>query len=176
MVLDLRQANFSNMEISAMFRDQKATVARVSVTEASDSAGESPIQSADVICGVMAWIASVACCIIPGVEPIIAAGQIATVLGDATVKGIADGLIDLGVPNAEACRYEDKIKAGHILMSVHPKSPEKSDEARKILSAAGAEDICTTTEGIASRIPTRNTHGISGATFAQFAGPTQLRF
>ena len=108
-----------------------------------------------VACGVMAWIAAVACRIIPGVDPIIAVGPIASALNDAAVGGLAGGLIDFGVPQMQARRYEDKIKKGHILVSVHTENPVRSEKARKIFSAAGAEDLCMMT-GVTSSMPVSN--------------------
>jgi hypothetical protein len=166
-VLDLKEGRFSSTEISALFLDQSAISVRDEANEDSHSPSELPIQSADVICGVMAWIAAVACHVVPGVDPIIAAGPIATVLSDATSNGVADGLIDFGVPQAEARRYEGRIKDGRVLVSVHTESSDKSDQARAIFSAAGAEDICTTTENRPSKSSTSwDVYGTSGATMA----------
>ena len=94
----------------------------------------------------MAWIAAVACRVVPGVDPVIAAGPIANVLSNAEGGSVANGLIDFGVPHAEARRYEGRIRDGNILVSVHTESSDKSDQAREIFSAAGAEDICMMTE------------------------------
>lgn len=145
-VLDLKEASFSNTEISALFLDQCASPDLTTSTEAALLVDDKPIQAPEVICGVMAWIAAVACHIVPGVDPIIAAGPIATTLSDAPISGVADGLIDFGVPQGEAKRYEARIKEGRILVLVHAESADKSDQARGIFSAAGAEDICTMTE------------------------------
>jgi hypothetical protein len=158
-VLDLKEARFSNTEISALFLDQSANTGRAVANEAVSTAGEPLVQPADVICGVMSWIAAVACHVVPGADPIIAAGPIATALCEAPVSGVADSLIDFGLPKTEARRYEGRIKDGHILVSVHTESTDKSDQAREIFTAAGAEDICTMAEASASEQP-------RGATFA----------
>ena len=155
-VLDLKEARFSNTEISALFLDQSAIASHAAGQEIRLAEEESSTQSAAVICGVMAWIAAVACRVVPGIDPIIAAGPIASTLSDAEGGSVANGLIDLGVPHAEARRYEGRIKGGNILVSVHTESRDKSDQAREIFSAAGAEDICMMTENAS---PT-------GATFA----------
>lgn len=165
-VLDLKEARFSNTEISALFLDQSANTGHALVNETGSLLGEPPVQSADVICGVMSWIAAVACHVVPGADPIIAAGPIATALSDAPVSGVADGLIDFGVPQTEARRYEGRIKDGHILVSVHTESSDKSEQARDIFSAAGAEDICTMAEGSSPQQTPGGTYGLSDATFA----------
>lgn len=140
-VLDLKEAKFSNTEISALFLDQSASGSHTAVVE-TRQVEEAPIHSAAVMIGVMAWIAAVACRVVPGNEPVIAAGPIANALGDAESGSLANGLIDFGVPHAEARRYENRIKDGNILVSVHTENSAKSEQARRIFSAAGAEDIC----------------------------------
>jgi hypothetical protein len=60
--------------------------------------------------------------------------------------GIAGGLIGLGIPEIEAKRYEGKVKAGNILLSVHTESSEEITRAKDIFTKAGAQDICTTGE------------------------------
>ena len=165
-VLNLKEARFASTEISALFLDQSAIAVRVAANENSPAPSESPIQPADVICGVMAWISAVACHVVPGLEPIIAAGPLAIVLSDAAVGGVADGLINLGVPQFEAERYETRIKEGRILVSVHAENSDKSNQARGIFAAAGAEDICVTMEEGIEGGSMKNVYEISGAAYA----------
>jgi hypothetical protein len=53
------------------------------------------------------------------------------------------GLIGLGIPEIEAKRYEEKLKAGNYLISVHTRDGDAEDRAKKIFKDAGAEDITT---------------------------------
>jgi hypothetical protein len=64
----------------------------------------------------------------------------------ATVGGIAGGLIGLGIPEIEAKRYEGKVKAGNLLISVHTENSAEITRAKDIFTKAGAQDICTTGE------------------------------
>jgi hypothetical protein len=50
-------------------------------------------------------------------------------------------LIGLGIPEIEAKRYEEKLKAGNYLISVHAHNGDREDLAKDIFKAAGAEDI-----------------------------------
>ena len=165
-VLDLKEAEFSNTEISALFLDQSANAARRASTGNTVTLDETMIQPAEVICGVMVWIAAVGCHIIPGVDPIIAAGPLAAALSDETVGGVFDGLTNLGVPHEEARRYEGRGKNGHILVSVHTDNPDFGVRAREIFAAAGAEDICTATAVSKSKRQSRIRYGLSDATIA----------
>jgi hypothetical protein len=62
------------------------------------------------------------------------------------VGGIAGGLIGLGIPEIEAKRYEGKVKAGNLLISVHTEDSKEITRAKDIFTKAGAQDICTTGE------------------------------
>jgi hypothetical protein len=62
------------------------------------------------------------------------------------VGGIAGGLIGFGIPEIEAKRYEGKVKAGNLLISVHTESSDEISRAKEIFTKAGAQDICITGE------------------------------
>ena len=87
---------------------------------------------------------------IPGVGRFIAAGPIIAALSGAAigaaVGGIVGGLIGLGIPEIEAKRYEGKVKAGNILISVHTEDAGDIARAKDIFKQAEAQDICTTDE------------------------------
>jgi len=155
-VNQLKAANFSNNDISVLFPDKGTT--RDFAHEKSTKAPEGAIAGAGtggVIGGALGWIAGIGALAIPGVGPFIAAGPILAALSGAamgaTVGGIAGGLIGLGIPELEAKRYEGKVKAGNILISVHTENSEEITRAKDIFSKAGAEDICTTGEASAPK-------------------------
>ena len=159
-VNDLKEAKLASTEISVLLRDPSPTVEVVTTNDAITSESATGAESAGAIRGVMAWIAGIRRVVIPGVDPLIAAGPIADALSGSTVGGIAGGLIDFGVPDAEAGRYASRIKEGHSLISVHVENPDKCDRAREIFSAAGAEDICTMMNVSTPNLPLRNGYGI----------------
>jgi hypothetical protein len=70
--------------------------------------------------GLLAGIGALA---IPGVGPFIAAGPIMGALAGLGVGGAVGGLVGalvgMGMPEYEAKRYEGRIKAGGVLLSVH---------------------------------------------------------
>jgi hypothetical protein len=100
--------------------------------------------------GALGWLAGIGALAIPGVGPFIAAGPIMAALGGAAVGaavgGITGALVGMGIPEYEAKRYEGKIKAGNILISVHSESAEESKRAKEIFEQAGAQDISATSE------------------------------
>jgi hypothetical protein len=150
-VEQLKDANFSNNDISVLFPDKDTT--RDFAHEKNTKAPEGAVAGAGtggVIGGALGWIAGIGALAIPGVGPFIAAGPIIAALSGAAigaaVGGIAGGLIGLGIPEIEAKRYEGKVKAGNLLISVHTESSEEITRAKDIFTHAGADDICTTGE------------------------------
>ncbi len=152
----LKNASFSNNDISVLFPDKGTT--RDFAHEKNTKAPEGAVAGAGtggVIGGALGWIAGIGALAIPGVGPFIAAGPIIAALSGvaigATVGGIAGGLIGLGIPEFEAKRYEGKVKAGNLLLSVHTESSEEITRARDIFTKAGAQDICTSGEASTSK-------------------------
>jgi hypothetical protein len=157
----LRTSGFSNNDISVLFPDKETT--RDFAHEKHTKAPEGIATGAGtggVIGGALGWLAGIGALAIPGVGPFIAAGPILAALSGAavgaTVGGISGGLIGLGFPELEAKRYEGKIKAGNILLSVHTEDSEEIKVAEKIFKDCGASDICTTGESAAPKAATKN--------------------
>ena len=147
----LKTARFSNNDISVLFPDKGTT--RDFAHEKNTKAPEGAVAGAGtggVIGGALGWIAGIGALAIPGVGPFIAAGPIIAALSGAAIGaaagGIAGGLIGLGIPEIEAKRYEGKIKAGNLLISVHTENSDEIKRAKEIFTRAGALDICTTGE------------------------------
>jgi len=133
---------FPDRDTTRDFGHEKHTKAPEGIATGATSGG--------VIGGALGWLAGIGVLAIPGVGPFIAAGPIlAAVSGaavGATVCGIAGGLIGLGVPEIEAKRYEGKLNAGNILLSVHTEHSDEIEVAEEIFKTAGASDICATGE------------------------------
>jgi hypothetical protein len=162
-VEQLKNANFSNNDISALFADKETSrdFAHEKHTKAPEGAATGAV-TGGVLGGALGWIAGIGALAIPGVGPFIAAGPIMAALSGAAIGatggGIVGALIGLGIPEIEAKRYEGKIKSGNILISVHTDNSEEISRAKDIFTKAGAEDICTTGESSTpkdSKAPTR---------------------
>jgi hypothetical protein len=152
----LRQAGFSNDDISALFPDKQGTrdFAHEQQTKAPEGAAAGAGTGA-VLGGVLGWLAGIGSLAIPGVGPLIAAGPIMGLLGGAAVGGatggIAGALIGYGMPELEAKRYEGKVHGGNILLSVHTEDRDEVKRAKEIFKQFGAEDIVYTGEASVSR-------------------------
>jgi len=161
-VNELKNEKFSNNDISALFADKATShdFAHEKHTKAPEGAATGA-GAGGVIGGALGWIAGIGALAIPGVGPFIAAGPIMAALSGAAIGaaagGIAGGLIGLGIPEMEAKRYEGKVKAGNILISVHTDNSEQIAQAKDVFNAAGAQDICSTSEATAGK-KIKNTH------------------
>jgi uncharacterized membrane protein len=79
---------------------------------------------------------------IPGVGPFIAAGPIMSALAGAgagaAAGGLTGALIGMGMPEYEAKQYEEKMRGGNILMSVHTEDGAQRTRVKEILKNADA--------------------------------------
>lgn len=152
----LKTSNFSNNDISVLFPDKGTS--RDFAHEKNTKAPEGAVAGAGtggVVGGALGWIVGIGALAIPGVGPFIAAGPILAALSGAAIGaaagGIAGGLIGLGIPELEAKRYEGKVKAGNILLSVHAENSDEITLAKDIFTKGGAQDICTSGEASAPK-------------------------
>jgi hypothetical protein len=150
-VNDLKAAGFADNDISVLFPDKTGT--KDFGHEQHTKAPEGAVTGAGtlgVVGGALGWLAGIGALAIPGIGPFIAAGPIMGALGGAAVGaavgGIAGALVGMGIPEYEAKRYEGKIRAGNILISVHTDNSQQSKGAKEIFGHAGAQDISVTGE------------------------------
>lgn len=148
----LKNAGFSNSDISVLFADTGSTrdFAHEKKTKAPEGA-TAGAGTGGVVGGALGWLAGIGALAIPGVGPFVAAGPIAAALSGAAVGaavgGIAGALIGLGIPEYEAKRYEGKIKKeGGILISAHTENSDEVRCAKEIFEQVGAQDIATAGE------------------------------
>lgn len=147
----LRQAGFSSDDISVLFSDTGGShdFAHEHNTKAPEgvAAGGVAGMGAGAILG---WLAGIGTLAIPGADPFIAAGPIMAALSGAAIGGAAGGiigaLVGVGIPEYEAKRYEGKVRAANILISVHAEDNRKIDRATNIFQRGAAQDIATSSE------------------------------
>jgi len=157
-VNELRNAGFATTDVSVVFSDQAGTrdFAHEKNTKAPEGA-VTGVGAGGVIGGALGLLAGIGTLAIPGLGPFIAAGPIMAALSGAaagaTVGGIAGALIGLGIPELEAKRYAGKVQSGNILVSVHTENSEEVGRAKKVLEAAGAQDVSTSGE---ARVPAKD--------------------
>jgi uncharacterized membrane protein len=147
----LQSQGFAASEISILMPDTAGTrdIGHVKATKAPEGA-TTGAATGGLAGGVIGLLAGIGALAIPGVGPLIAAGPIMAALSGAavgaTTGGVVGGLIGLGIPEIEARRYDEKLKKGNLLISVHAEDGDEVNRAKEIFKAAGAEDISTISE------------------------------
>lgn len=100
--------------------------------------------------GALGWLAGAGALMIPGVGPFVAAGPIMGAIAGAgiagTIGGVAGALIGSGIPENEAKKYEEYLKGGSMLLSVHADDTDWMNRARLILQSGGAVDVTSIAE------------------------------
>ena len=147
-VTRLKDEGFANNDISALFPDKEGTrdFAHQKGTKAPEGAAAGAGGGA-VLGGALGWLAGIGALAIPGVGPLVAAGPILAALSGAAVVGAVGGisgaLIGMGIPEYEAKRFEGKLAAGNILISVHSDDSNQVKLAKDIFEQCAAQDIST---------------------------------
>lgn len=147
---DLKDAGFSSNDISVLMQDRRGT--REFATEHSTKAPEGATTGGVAGMGIgagLGWLVGIGTLAIPGLGPFIAAGPIMAALGGAAVGGATGGivgaLIGMGIPEVEAKHYDERVREGRALVTVHTEDMAERDRARAIFERHGAEDISTGT-------------------------------
>src|SRR6476469_9145084 len=138
----LKTAGFTANDISVLMPDKAGTkeFAVDNQTKAPEGAATGAGTGAAVGAG-LGWLAGIGALAIPGLGPLIAAGPIMAALSGAAVGGAVGGLtgalVGMGIPEFEAKRYEDKVKKGHALVSVHSENADETERAKEIFRMCG---------------------------------------
>jgi len=106
--------------------------------------------SGAVIGAAVGWLAGAGALMVPGMEPLAAAGPVMGMLGGmgvgVTLGGVTGALVGSGIPEYEAKRYEGRVRRGGILVSVHCDNASWAKTARRVLKQTGAHDISSAGE------------------------------
>jgi hypothetical protein len=137
-VAALVNAGFSNNSISVLLADNQSTKLRPRETHESTRGTAAGVATGGVLGGTLGLLAGIGALAIPGVGPFIAAGPIMGALAGLGVGGAVGGLIGalvgMGIPEYEAKRYEGRLKAGGVLLSVHCDTADQITRAKAILT------------------------------------------
>ncbi|MFZ3332827.1 MAG: hypothetical protein WA197_19485 [Candidatus Acidiferrales bacterium] len=96
--------------------------------------------------GTLGLFAALTGLVVPGIGPLLLAGPLLGAFAGATAGGAVGVLVGLGIPEDEAKLYEERLKKGGVLVSVHTESGAKTNHARTILKNTGATDVAATQE------------------------------
>ena len=150
-------SGFTNDDVSILlpahssskdFGHEKSTKAPEGATAGATAGG--------VLGGALGLLAGIGVLAIPGLGPLIAAGPIMASLAGlgagGALGGVIGSLVGMGIPEYEAKRYEGRVKAGGVLLSVHCDTNAQIETAEDLLKERGAEDISSAGEGAADHV------------------------
>jgi len=135
---------FSRDDISLLMSD--ATRGREFALQMASKAPEGVATGATiggVLGAIAAGLVALGIVVVPGLALVGAGPIVATLAGlgaGAAAGGVTGGLIGLGIPEHEARFYSEAIERGGILLGVYTHD-DRSDQARRIMEAAGAEKV-----------------------------------
>lgn len=141
-IRSMKENGFDDNEISLLARDEG------SETEDREESGFENQNLADgssvggVLGGLTGLLAGAGALLIPGIGPVIAAGPLAGALTGVITGGVAGGLIDYGIPEERGEHYEQRVKEGNVLLTIHV-SEDMTRKASKILKRNGAQEVET---------------------------------
>lgn len=159
----LLEAGFINDDISVLLPDVQSTkeFAHEKNTKAPEGA-TTGVTAGGAVGGTLGLLAGIGALAIPGFGPFIAAGPIMGALAGLGVGGAVGGvigaLVGMGMPEYEAKRYEGRLKAGGVLLSVHCDTSGQITRSKELLKQAGAEDISSSGEASADYPAPMTTH------------------
>lgn len=153
----LEMRGFKIDSISALFQDIDHSMKKKSLgsmghekhTKGSEGAATGTL-AGGIIGGTIGLLAGIGSLAIPGLGAFIAAGPLMAALSGSAVGGslglMVGTLIGLDIPEYEAKRYEDSLKHGNLLISVHCDTAEQIDLAKDIFKMNDIEDISVVIE------------------------------
>jgi hypothetical protein len=144
-VAELKESGY---DVSIITRNSRGGV---TTTDADDTDGADVAEGAATgaaVGGIAGLLAGVAGLAIPGIGPLFVVGSLATSWGltgaalGALTGGLVAALTSSGLSEDVARGYEERVKAGDVLISVD--TDDEDDDVQSILASHNAEEVTTT--------------------------------
>lgn len=146
-VASLEEAGYPSSSISVIMRPETQAVVVENTQDVSESVAEGTIAGA-TLGGLAGLIAGLTALTVPGLGALFIAGPIALALGvtgvaatavsgtltGALAGGFLGGLVGLGLPEETARVYEEKIKAGGVMLAVAVTSTDGANQLQDTLN------------------------------------------
>jgi hypothetical protein len=156
-VQSLLDAGFARSDISVTLRDrgESREFAEEHGTKAAEGAGAGAV-TGGVLGGLGGLLVGAGLLAIPGIGPILAAGQLAAVVGStaaiagataagagigAATGGLIGALVGMGVPDEHAHVYAEGVRRGGVLLLVNAEDESRYSLAESMLRQSGAVDV-----------------------------------
>ena len=147
---ELQAAGFSMNQVSLIAKDIHSGGLDRAHGNKADEGLKTGAVTGGALGGLAGLLVGLGALAIPGVGPVILAGEVATALATALTGGvigaaagsIVGGLVGLGIPEEQARVYNERFSKGHYLLMVEGTDVEL-ERAETILKRRGIEDFIT---------------------------------
>jgi hypothetical protein len=148
-VSSLKREGFRNTDVSVLFRENRGTYEQKRPMNLIVSAAAKATSTTVGAChGALRWLAGLTPVAIPGCGTFVVVGPIRAALEGNSSGGIhgpvTGSLIEMGVPEIQAKRYEGWLENRWFLLSVQLSDSQLVKKARQILDETFAEDVLCT--------------------------------
>ena len=146
-VRDLESAGYPSDDISLVMQ-RPGSAADIGAGDTKADQGMATGITAGAVLGGIAGLAALA---IPGVGVILAAGPLAVALGalgGAALGGLVGSFTGLGIPQEEAVRFDEAVRAGGIVVSVKVDDRADEERARTTLDQHGPREVGSYTQAL----------------------------
>jgi uncharacterized membrane protein len=140
----LKDAGFAADQVSMVARVNRETIPAEGQDDAIRDA-EIGAAGAGVLGGAVGWLLGISALALPGIGPIVGVGILWTTLAGAGIGAAAGGLggalVGHGVDQEHAEEYEEHVRQGRNLVTVHTADQAQQQKARAILERVGGTDV-----------------------------------
>ncbi len=141
----LQAGGFTPAQVSVVARDNAEVTQLAEHTDmVAEGAGTGAV-TGGLLGGLGGFFLGISAMVIPGIGPIVGAGIIAATLAGAGIGAAAGGLIGAltaqGVSAEDAAGYQERVRAGSILLTIHAESDEQAQHASDIFDASGGGSV-----------------------------------
>ena len=167
----LKNGGFRPEQVSVVARDKGDTEQMVENTGMGSGAATGAV-AGGLLGGLAGFLVGISALVIPGIGPIVGSGILLSTLAGAGIGAAAGGLVgalaEHGVPEEDARGYEDHVRRGSILLTVHADTDQEAQEAHRLL--AGGSDVRAYGTGGARESMARIGTGTGGGTAGTATG------
>ena len=167
----LRNGGFRPEQVSVVAQDKGETQQMVENTGMGSGTATGAV-TGGLLGGLAGFLVGISAMVIPGIGPIVGSGILLSTLAGAGIGAAAGGLVgaltEHGIPEEDARGYEEHVRKGSILLTVHADTDEEAREAHRLLE--GGADVRAYGTGGARESMARIGAGATGGTTGTASG------